>query len=1499
MKLKNLKKRRQIKQGKKEGSSKSTTDTSSESTPVGSPKRRSNTKETNQMSKQENPDDIFTESSNDCSSGSRRKGQTKKNDVVTHLQRKSEGKKGNKRKPQENKIAKTEKPATRRKSSVSTSPGDKHKKKTSALNAEASAEVIGAKEVIENLDLRSGGCKENKETNKSGKRIKKNTDDCGSEISLKDLNVIEFSKLTAEVKAAKEKIGKKVNRKLKGKKEKSENSDEWQNIQSNTILRLRHSTREKTELVKRLKKKFQNSKRILEMKETKKSQSGNRRSLRLKTLQGSDDRMEILNEQSAFSGEKGEEKNLCQKTIKMTRPVENIENCLIVKQKKAYAAKSLKTTHEKKTVKEIKETSSADPIRRSSRSLLVRKSFNSESPLLEKKIEVNFIDTCQSFADYSKNISLLGKDTKNIYDGMETTTPFVAEDSSNKKSPQIQTEKNAKPIEENLNSLFIQGQVSVLNKNRLHSPRFSRENEKLETTDLGTLDTTRNRDLEEMPILAKVEPILGKFYRKNEQDIPILMPVVEESRDHQSSQAEETCKSISFQIIKKRKKASKEVAPLKIVKKVDNTVQKKESGVTFRLEGSNRSRSSRRVLSETKKVKKKISVAFEKEAASSVAKCSKNPSVSKYFLGICPCEIDKGREETNEESGSDSEPLITLINQSQKAKSINSSATKSNENEKEIENTNEKKDEIKNRSSDEAQMAKSDDYKVEKVTEPVSELPSEFLPTTKVHEREDKLLVLSESEQNNKIKFKSDIKVDTNLKAKIRKSKKSTKTNNEVNVTINEPSELKLEILSLPLKYNDKIPKEPSPPLLFHSPLQSEVKEGFQTETNKETILPERRSRRISKETKSTGEFIIDDPLILVDELWSELDSDSDSSKKKSRKTKKKTIKKKCLDEKKTCDVNLEELLRNFGEKKDCLNSDKNKSSVTALPLKITKFHGTTFQSVNVRKILENRVVQKSYKRLSLKLFRFNKAIKNFGRKGERLSDVKKALQGKQDLIESKKNNLPDLPFLAAEIKQNPVQVIKCHSQKPKSAKKGLKTSESKSGNANAIRLKISLPLESINNMAVFNNNHLTELEVEKKTIQIAEEQETPKNNEEKELYSLLSERDCSIPQEDQVENGDLKNKMKRYEVIDKIFYCEICKTYYYSSSQLKIHKLSNRHKLKETEFLSNQRKLDASETADEETNAESAQIECKDPNLPSASESVGEAKSIEPEKLNDDTLEMPILEGPFIENPLTRLGIDTVEPQSPSPNSFGFSQDSLKDIQRAIGCTDEEMLILTLLGENTIEIENDILDLNSCRPVQGKSATISSEKGEGNIEKANGILKVDLKQRMTSALACLVNKAVFNLLQKYESVAKSSVNPEAVSLLGKLSNLSRRKNILQLNELLKKQKEGEPPVGNLYKDVDKKEPSISYKYQCTICGSRFEKASTRECHISRSHKGKAKKFSDEIQVLQTTAEEEWNDFWSYDASEIPMGNTSQFWCSGKCSNFTLFFFQFFFKIFF
>lgn len=904
----------------------------------------------------------------------------------------------------------------------------------------------------------------------------------------------------------------------------------------------------------------------------------------------------------------------------------------------------------------------------------------------------------------------------------------------------------------------------------------------------------RKIDLSEMPILDKEEPVSGKTNRKNEADIPVLMPF-------ENGTEPEAKDVLKIKIVSKKKKPSEE----KVVKVLQET--------------------------EDKSVKKRKVVKEEPEVI------TKTPKAKKYFLGINPNEIDKGGEE--KESESDSEPLISLV------------TPKNTEPEIPVVK------EVKIPVMKEAKVVVTKEVKVPVAKE--AKIP--VLKEAKiVLNKEPKVPVIEES----KIPVTEEPKIPLVEKPKNKKKSKAPKKplkRLKMKVTLKEPT----------LKIVDKAPSVPSESKWTLKPPEVVEPSPAVVETQIVPVTPERRSRRISKETKTSNEFVIDDPLILVDELWSELDSDSDTSKKKSKKGKKKFPKKKAKS-----DVNLEELLRNFGENKD---AEKVKPQ---RPRKIV-----TWEELREKLEETRKLNKKSYRTLPLRLFRFNKKFKNLGNQGKKLS------QAKKDIDEEKSEPIPGIPFLASEITENPVQIIQCGGQKSK--RKSVKKTEVKP-NSN-IQLKVSVPLESINNLAVLNNNHLTEIVHEEPVQEIPPVPEIVE----------------PVPDQSEAPTG----KTRRSEVIDKIFYCEICKTYYYSSSQLKNHKMSNRHKQKELELKAVEEQPPVALLPPPIPEVQPEVIipppEVVEPVLvppevlngivePPQPEIVPVAESMtELDRINDDTSEMPILEGPFIENPFVRLGMERIEPApAPKPpppsNPFGFTEDCLKDIQKAIGCTDEEMLILTLLGENSIEIENDILDLDSCQPVKSaqgnKTETINKpEEVPKDNEKSNGVLKVDLKKRMTSALACLVNKAVFNLLQKSGNATKASVNPEALSFLNKLSSVSHKKNILQLNELLKKQNLGESSIGSLLKDDDKRDGQrIPYKYQCTICGSRFEKASTRECHIIRTHRAKNKKTStatEEAQVSQTPYEEDhsdWNDTWSYDGNDDMMGGgqTSQFWCSGK-----------------
>ncbi|KAK6617417.1 hypothetical protein RUM43_014426 [Polyplax serrata] len=1417
LKLKTLKQTRPLKPVKKEGSSKSTTDTSSDSTPVGSPKRRNKLKENLQVLKRDGTDDSFTESSSDCVITTKGKDQTKKNEFVfpsTH--QKKDGKKNNKKKNQEGETVKADKPLTRSNSSLSISYHDKNRKKA----AEPKVQEVS----VNTLNL---GLKEEKEVLKTSKKSKKVTNE--------NTTGIRESEVVATEAAQKATKGKKDNTKKSSKNIKvidavpvnSENeANEVLSTQNNIVLRLRHSTKEKTDLVKRMQKKLKNSKRILEMKETKKCQNENRRSQRLKSLRvDSTGEMtgNFVVDEEIFGVNNSTEETKQEKSIKAKKSTVQGEET-----RSPQTENSVIVSH----VKEEDDLPAIETaVRRSSRSVPGRKS-----------VEENSDKICQN--GITKNS--LSRNSKNL---LETTGESNAiENSLNKKLQRTQShDKGLKSPEKKPNLLNLQEVSPTSSRDRFQSLRSGRSREKLiDLEPEKSSDSSRNTDLEEMPILAKVEPIPGKFLRKREQDIPILMPVVDEAQNKQGTSigkrninADDEANGVSFEIVKRLRKTSKEVAPLKIIKKIDNASGDGNSVVSIcKKEKSNSCDSFLPGPSESGTGKRNL-VKKESFQLPESKRYKSSSSINKYFLGINPCEIDKGRRTDNDESGSDSEPLITFVHHSYKSSgsSINSHSRKDQE---------------------------------------VTTKQTEGETTKKPFGESSGAVVTGAGKK----------KVKRNSKKKGKETSRYSESEETKNNGHNDEEE------------NMRVEAEKPVTKVTVSPTQSNVTDNLEAKTDlqsdkmecpmdgkTEMIHHERRSRRISKEIKTTSDFVIDDPLILVDELWSDLDSDSDCTKKRTKKSRKKVARKKFSDDKKISDVNLEELLRNFGEKKPKVHEVKIR----------VKIRRKTSSGVDVRKTLENRVEHKSYRRLSLKLFRFNRVLKNFGRRGARLSEVKRFIRGQREKMESNElegTNLPDLPFLAAEIKENPVQVIQCGSQKSKSAKKGPKLLEPKPRIENNLHFKISLPLESLSNMAVFNNNHLTELDVEKQTTQLADTHNIDKLNDAREM---VPEKQQSPVPEEPADTSDSKGKVKRSEMIDKIFYCEICQTYYYSSSQLKTHKLSNRHKLKESEFQHDKLlegkepvNIDNNPTVDKD-NVEECDGFGQEPALKDPVCELEAEKVPSPERMNDDTLEMPVLEGPFIENPLARMGMESTESVRPEPepqqsDGFGFTPESLKDIQRAIGCTDEEMLILTLLGENTPALESHILDLDSCKSTSTKTNTAASEKVKSEGGKSNGLLKVDLKQRMTSALACLVNKAVINLVQKYESVAKSSVNPEAVSLLGKLSNLTKKKNILNVDELLKKPNDGETSV-NTYKEVEKKEPPVSYKYQCTICGSRFEKASTRECHISRTHKGKAKKV-DEVPTGQASAEEDWNDYWNYDTGDVSLGSNSQFWCSDCGINF-------------
>lgn len=1424
--MKNLKQNRQLRPAKKGRGSKSTSDASSESTPTGTPKRTLKPKENVKTEKVNTSAEGSSGNSSDSTDTPKKRGRSKRNETSLGL-------------PDTDKeVVKTvvKKIVTREKNSKSKklsghnkSLSDKSKKKTEVIKEETV--VQESSELVKNTQ---SNLIQGKDTLKVGKKLKRISSD-RSNVSKSQTRVTNVPELVVTVEKMKESIPKDTPTRNLGKKKCIVKNNKWLNSQNDQISRLKQKSKEKIKLLKGIKKKIQKSKKILEIKEkVKKLKSGSRRSLRIKSLRTLDEKNESNGNTNTKDVITENVFNL-QRDSKVIKPIVNLENCLPNKNLKNFGLRNQKNSEIKKAIQgSCNNVKDININKRSSRISSLRSSLSAD------KSDVNLV-----FPNPEPNTldkAIVTSSNYNPIINLEAVVPNTDEVLLGEKLSRV------------LPSADVPADISNF-PNGLG----------ISTTSIPVevAESNKKCDLEEMPILAKVEPIRGQKICEK-QEIPILMPVVEEPGGQQECKKDNGSEnSVSFQVIKKRRHNAKEVTPLKIVKTEKYSKDKKiEVNGSFRVEKSVEESSV--VSLQVGKSKKKVVSLFDGNAKPIKEKHNKRSKLKKYFLGICPSEIDKGRQKENEESGSDSEPLISLINQFQKkdSNSNNSAAEEDNiiKTEEQEENQN---------------IAIKDENFSNKTTVSV---PSKSIPSEPQNSKQIPVFLIkeSDSEKSENIKKVDIVFEPEDWKKKQIPKKKNTKKLN-VTLTLKDPISNLGNCSSTSIENKWMLKKTDTEAETLQST------EKLVTEQNNDTTLPERRSRRVSKEIKSSNEFIIDDPLILVDELWSDLDSDSDSSKKKAKKGKKKLNKKKIFEEKKSCDINLEELLRNFGENKE---NSKILDPSQSLPIKVFKrSHDPVLQNLKIRKALENRQMPKSYKRLSLKLFRFNKVFKNFGNRGTRLSKTKEALNQNPDYKESKREPSPYLSFLAAEIKENPVQVIQCRSHKSKTIKKGAKRQEDKLKEPK-LQLKISLPLESIHNITGLNNNHLTDLFIE--GIPEGPECRSQKNvsgnyESKKETDEVILEKDKQNPNED-IEAIDTKNKTKRSEVIDKIFYCEICKTYYYSSSQLKIHKQSNRHKLKEAE-LSSQQNSKSKEMVEENYEVGEENIIAADnpaPDVEIVSKEHSAINAVEAEKSNDDTLEMPTLEGPFIENRSEVGQIEQLQP--PPPQSFGFTQESLKDIQQAIGCTDEEMLILTLLGENTIEIENDILDLDSVNhsSVQAKSSGNTNDRTEADPEKTNGIFKVDLKQRMTSALACLVNKAVFNLLQKYETVAKTSVNSEAIALLGKLASLSRRKNILQLNELLKKQKDGEPSVDDMPKEIEKKKPVVSYKYQCTICGSRFEKASTRECHISRSHKGKAKKIVDDVQVSQGPIEDDWGDYWNYD-NEEPLGNSnsSQFWCSG------------------
>jgi hypothetical protein len=373
-------------------------------------------------------------------------------------------------------------------------------------------------------------------------------------------------------------------------------------------------------------------------------------------------------------------------------------------------------------------------------------------------------------------------------------------------------------------------------------------------------------------------------------------------------------------------------------------------------------------------------------------------------------------------------------------------------------------------------------------------------------------------------------------------------------------------------------------------------------------------------------------------------------------------------------------------------------------------------KSGQVRKNYEQqlKVKKSSFKRISLKLFRSNKKHTiNTGRQGVKLFT--------QEYFTNKENNLfiADLPFLTAEVKENPVQVIQCSTKREFGGRKLIKRKD--------IHVKVSLPLISLTSLNLVNihnnNNNTIEDRVEEEQAVVAVVEEEVESHKCKVTRSM-KESDVSDV------NKDVQDKTNLTKTIDKIYYCEICQTYYYSSSQLKTHKLSNRHKSKEMELN----------------------------NKSSEEESV----AVDLDKSNEDTCEMPVLEGPFIETP------------PPADPFLSLDEKTLKDLQTAIGCTDEEMFVLAHLGDQ--HLESDILDLDVHMKQLNKTGV------------ENGVHKFDLKRQISDALETLLNKTVVNLLPDSSSESimflKHILNNKLSGRLGgsSLKNQIRARFITKVN---------------------------------------------------------------------------------------------------------------------
>lgn len=1567
LRLKALKQQKQVKV-KKEISSKSTTDTSSENSPTGSPKRKNKQKDNIQLMKEEN---IVLESMSSFEE------EDDKKKVLKQKSKKKESspkKESTKKEPKKESSKKCKKSCVKSNSTVTgecakeINSRDKKKKiqptgLESAPKKDAVEASSGDAKSKKNKSSKSPKKKPTQKDASSGKQLKKDLIQIDLNASPKETPAEKKMKTDVEEEKIIEQISEVTKESKKGKKGESPGKN---------VLRLKSNDKEKTELIKRIQKTLKNSKKILEKKEIK-DQDDRRRSLRIQTLQLTD------------SPRANEDISSLDKDLKELKDTEikRSKSPLLTLEKDAFAKKTSKVMKSPKIdYFTVHHNEIAPPIRRSSR--------NSLGSLTDIKSEISDVSAEKD----ASNITKTPDSYQNI--SLEANQSELAD--TIKRSPVNESLRDAKTPENNSDLIGFEYE-SIRKGGRFQNTKNDMESQVKPSQNIK--DTPLNRELAEvntenlqndleMPVLAKEDTssiVRGRATRKSESEIPVLMPYVNSetvSRNSEELKAGKRKGVVTFKVVNKKHKSTEKLNSLKIVKETNTVPQ---------VENASNSKSKEYVAEESNDGKLKKRKRFDtSEPASVECPLPKTPKVKKYFLGICPNEIDKGGDE-KDESGSDSEPLITLlINQKEKMKTPASHTLQEVEQPNTVEVSGAPP--IKNIKKETSAAlvpkkkkpkSKKESRKKEKKDVPGSnEINKTFLPVTKTEENKEENEEIDSAEtgqeklslETSQTEMETSDEFETKKHVRVKKSLKGLK----MTVKLKESD---LKILDNTSKSSLEINEQIS-----------------EAQVENETKKVERRSRRVSKEVKSTNEFVIDDPLILVDELWSDLDSDSDGSRKRSKKNKKKSAKKKMHEEKRESSVNLEELLRNFGESKNCDTKLDSGPKKLCIKLKLDRKKRKILSNVDKRKQLEDRFLfeERSHKRLSLRLFKFHRKVENFGNLGLKLLK-------KEDIALGEPNtdvkSVPTLPFLAAEIKENPVQIIQCGTQKPKPQKKSGRKSDFKL-NQN-MQLKISLPLQNINNLAVLNNNHLTEVgEVDlSKTQDIPDV--SPIINKTSNNFSPIKIEDIVEPVGivQKEEESDPKLKSRRSEIIDKIFYCEICKTYYYSSSQLKIHKLSNRHKQKECELLQPEKQP---EMFSEVAPTEEMDVQTAEP-AKTVEEGGKEelAENIDAEKINDDTSEMPILEGPFIENPFVRLGIDPVEPpQKPSPpssNMFGFTEDCLKDIQKAIGCTDEEMLILTLLGENSIEIENDILDLDSCQPVTPNAGDVKTQNVEEVREKenSNGLFKLDFKKRITSALARLVNKAVLNLLQKYKSTHRIGISPEALSFLIRLSKVNNKKNLLELDELLKNENEGESsnrtfaneeekrehsvpykylcsicdarfqkestmewhvirshrskgtrdaedlssePVTNeeekeeetlpykylctfcgarfqkesikechiirahrnrmtkntdepssspgFTKEDDKKEHNTPYKYLCTICGSRFQKESMWECHIKRSHKTKAKKNVEEMQVAQTTYEEDWNTTWTYDIHDELPGSveTPQFLCSGKiCYN--------------